>query len=158
MPSFHPYGDSFEVVDVWVGRFGSPKRLTTYMQESDDDGGDDAGDGDDDGPLSEFAADQRQEFYDHDFLEAHFAGPQPNFADLAGELSGYEWWGAPASSAATAASAATATATAAATPAGPPRDTVLLAFGPVIEKPTSCKGRGYELTYLGRFSKDDAAG
>jgi hypothetical protein len=59
----------FEVVDIWVGLFPSKERLERYFSETYS--------GDDDGtPISEFARDMGQWFYDHDFLEKGFH-PEP---------------------------------------------------------------------------------
>lgn len=51
------------VVDVWIGTFPSQDALLAYVAD-DDDG---------ESPLSRFAADQAQSFYDTDFLVAAFS-------------------------------------------------------------------------------------
>ncbi|RYX82611.1 hypothetical protein EON83_18745 [bacterium] len=51
-------------VDVWVGLFSSRERLEKYLEEIYDD--------DDSTPLSEFAGDMDEFFYDHDFFESSF--------------------------------------------------------------------------------------
>src|SRR5215203_243105 len=52
----------FEVVDVWLCRFPSAEAADAYFDEAYDED-------DDDRPISQFASDMGERFYDHDFVE-----------------------------------------------------------------------------------------
>lgn len=57
-----------KVVDVWVGSIKSKSDFDAYFEDTYSD---------DDGPISKFAEDQGESFYDHDFVEfIHFDEPQ----------------------------------------------------------------------------------
>src|SRR5438132_642697 len=65
----------FEVVDVWSCMFADRAAFEDYVRELPRD--------DLDEPLSEFISDQGQEWYDHDFMGAHFHGePTTDIAQL----------------------------------------------------------------------------
>ena len=57
----------YEIVSAWVGVFPSSEDLDSYLDETYSD--------DDSEPISSFAADQGEAFYDHDFLEFSFSDP-----------------------------------------------------------------------------------
>ena len=54
--------EEFEIVDVWLCRFPSEASADAYFAET-------YGDHDDDHPISLFASDMGEWFYDHDFME-----------------------------------------------------------------------------------------
>lgn len=60
------YVETEGVMSVWIGRFTSADAFERYLEELYDD---------DEAPLSAFAADTQLGFYDHDFLEAEYYGP-----------------------------------------------------------------------------------
>ena len=60
-------------VSVWIGTFPSEKALADYFEEQFDD---------QDKPLSPFAADQGQDYYDHDFIEFTFHKKAKGIADI----------------------------------------------------------------------------
>lgn len=132
---------AWEVVDLWVGRFGSAEAADAYFEETYSD------DEDEQGrvierPISPFAADMGATFYDHDFLEREYHDPP--LADLAAALARHSF--------------ATSYVAQAVAAAGPdlqtPFDLVLLVFGREIEKPVSVKAPTYSLAYVGRFACD----
>jgi hypothetical protein len=95
-------------------------------------------------PISAFARDQDESFYDHDFLEMTYRKAARNFTNLCSGLSFSAYWLEGAHSAYAVAGIARA-------------NTVLLAFGEAIERPRSVSGTGYDLHYLGRFPRSTAA-
>jgi len=65
--------EEFEIVDIWLCRFPSVTAADAYFAKTY---------GDDDRPISQFAADMGERFYDHDFMEqGRFHDPPVN--DLA---------------------------------------------------------------------------
>lgn len=111
--------DTFKVVDVWVGLFISPETFDDYLSENYS--------GEDD-PISRFAADQGQSFYDHDFLQAAFTAPTHDPTALLEDF--------------------------VAVPGGlgvGPINALILAYGMQIHEPRSASGEGYQLYYLGQF-------
>lgn len=56
-----------EDAHLWIGRFDSSGRWQAYLEEHYDDGPDER-------PLSQFAADQNEVWYDHDWIECNFSG------------------------------------------------------------------------------------
>ena len=56
----------YRFVDVWVGLFPSEGSFKDYLRESYEE------EEDEDAPLSKFAEDMGESFYDHDFLEAAY--------------------------------------------------------------------------------------
>lgn len=127
----------FEVVDVWLGCFSSADALSDYMEEAYVEGADDA-------PVSRFAADQREIFYDHDFVES---GYFHQTCDLDGALFGYSFMETYIDELREAWSAKKVG----------PVNTVILVFGSQIAAPTSVSGEGYRLTHLGPFRCDPEA-
>ena len=71
----------FRVVDIWVGSFPSRAAFEGYLHETYGDH--------DHAPLSKFAADMGQTFYDHDFLEAAYH-EEPS-SDLGALLEGHSF-------------------------------------------------------------------
>ena len=115
---------------VWVGRFKSQKALDAYMEEVLDEG-------DDDAPISRFAADQGVGFYDHDLVYAEFQkGATP--AALIG------CWGFPEEAAATVVKAVEAL-------GADGLNTSFVADNGEFSDPKSATGAGYQLWYVGQF-------
>jgi hypothetical protein len=75
--------DDFDTVDAWIGDFQTPETLDAYMAETyyEDDR---------EAPISAFAADQGQWFYDHDFLEVASVPPGESFTATLRQLSSAE--------------------------------------------------------------------
>jgi hypothetical protein len=122
--------NSFRSVDIWVGRFASAADLDAYLDETRND--------DRDEPISFFAADQNQRFYDHDFVEAEFHPTTSDFAKLIAGHSFAHSYLSPAATAFKSSGCRTA-------------NTVILAFDGTIDAPRSSERTWYSLTYLGRF-------
>ncbi len=125
----------FETVAIWLGRFPSEKKLEKYMAErySDDDAK----------PISAFAADQGQVFYDHDFLEFGFRRASSARELLRGASFSTSYLGHVEA-------------------AWHSQDlsgvnTVILVWNSEIESPRSVHSREYDLTYLGTFACDTNA-
>lgn len=121
--------DEFSVVDVWIGRFPNRERLDRYLEEHYDDM-------DDDAPISEFARDQGQWFYDHDFVASEFFDTQADLCrivdamsletDIQGEiLQAARAW--------------------------PEANVLLLVYGQEIESPCPVSGTDVRLAYLSRW-------
>jgi hypothetical protein len=123
----------FELVDVWVGRFSSDGAVEDYVRETY---------GEDDVPISRFAADMGVHFYDHDFLEHIYH--QETADDLAALLQRHSF----GKSYALQADAVYRQHSVGAI------NTTLLLWGKEIEHPRSARGADYELHYLGRFHCD----
>lgn len=123
----------YQVVDIWVGLFSSDEVFDKYFEENYDED-------DEDAPITQFAADMKVNFYDHDFFEsAHHEKPS---SDLAMLLKDHSF-----------SSSYTPQAVAAYQKLAPgPVDSVVLLWGEEIETPQSVKGEGYALHYLGRFA------
>ena len=115
---------------VWVARFQSQKALDAYMEEA-------FGDGDDDAPISRFAADQGAGFYDHDLVYAEF---QKNATPRALTAC----WGFPEK-----ATAAVVKAVEALGVDG--LNTCFVADGGEFSEPRSATGADYQLWYVGQF-------
>jgi hypothetical protein len=125
----------FESVDIWVGSFPSEERLTKYVEET-------YSEKDDNAPISQFAADMAQSFYDHDFMERGFLPKATaNFRTLIGRHSfSASYFDA---------------AHAAFNKLGPREvDTCVMMWGNEIKNPKSIKKKAYSLYYIGRFSCD----
>lgn len=56
---------SMEISHIWLGKFPSEKALDEYFEEIYDEDNEDA-------PLNQFARDQGENFYDHDWVERSF--------------------------------------------------------------------------------------
>lgn len=70
-----------ETSHFWLGRFPSAERLGAYFEET-------YGADRDDVPVSEFAREQGERWYDHDFLEYGF---NPSAASVAELVRGYSY-------------------------------------------------------------------
>lgn len=116
-------------VDVWVGNFPSESDLSAYFEEDYSD---------DDTPISKFAADQGQWFYDHDFVERGFF---ETTADLVNALGAHSY----------AASYIDAVNAAYKALSLPPVNTAVFAFDAEISHPQSVQHERHLLVHLGRF-------
>ncbi|MGX5202224.1 hypothetical protein [Aliikangiella sp. IMCC44632] len=67
--------------DFWIGNFLTPELQGGYFKEDYDPD-------DDDDPISKFAEDQGEVWYDHDFLEMGFKSSPTLMSDL---VTGYSW-------------------------------------------------------------------
>jgi hypothetical protein len=123
----------FSIVDVWVGNFESESAFSAYLAETYAD--------DDATPLSPFASDQGQRFYDHDFVErCDF----DRTADLRAAMALCSF-----------ATSYIDEVVAAYRQANLPSvNAALLAFGGVIRAPKSVSSAAYQLWHLGRFRSD----
>lgn len=121
--------DSFKVVDVWVGTFTSLESFEAYLSESYE--------GEDE-PISRFAADQEQSFYDHDFLQAELREPTTDLVGLMEGAQGLHLFVLPATAAYRRLGVG-------------PVNAYLLVYGMQIHQPRSVEGPGYHLDYLGQF-------
>jgi hypothetical protein len=132
--------EEFGVVDVWLCRFASAEAADAYFEETYEE--------DDDGrPISPFAADMGERFYDHDFVErGDFHDPPIN--DVAGAVARHSF------------SSSYLAAVVEAFRAKPvaPFNMVLLVWNREIERPVSVAQPGRTLHYLGRFGCDPKAG
>jgi len=120
----------FEVISIWFGRFPSEERLKRYMEETYDDGN---------APISEFATDQEELFYDHDFVEFSFRTPSQNAAELLADHSFSSSYIPKAIEVFHKRQLGQ-------------MNSVILVWGVEIDKPVSKSGYDYELHYLGTFS------
>lgn len=122
------------IVDVWLGSFESEDELAAYLAES-------YSNDDDDLPISRFAVDQDQWFYDHDFMESCFFSATTDLRVALGRCSfissyiddvvvAHEAIGLPSV------------------------NTALLVFGAAIRIPKSVAAAEYHLNHLGRFASD----
>ena len=129
----------FEIVDIWVGYFPSAEAVEAYFKETYDEG--------DDNPISQFAADMGESFYDHDFMERHFYDEAvTDFSEAIGHHSF---------------SASYGTAAANAFNADPllPFNVVLLVWNREIQSPVSVfRKPDAILHYVGRFQSDPKSG
>lgn len=124
-------------VDVWLGTFHSEAALSEYLQESYSDDHSER-------PISRFASDQGQWFYDHDIIESTFSGETSNIAIALSGCSFAEsflaevverFWHAPFVF-----------------------DSAILAYGGAIDSPRSADSPHYRLQYLGCFKCDPRRG
>jgi hypothetical protein len=125
--------EEFETLDIWVGTFPNEEALSDYLEESYDD---------DSLPISKLAADMRQDFYDHDFVESSFH--ELPSSDLRCLLDGHSFSLSYASVAGARFDAA----------ALPSMNTILLVWGEEILHPISVLRDNYQLHYLGRFASN----
>jgi hypothetical protein len=79
-----------ETSHFWLGHFPNEKRVAEYLAEVFDDEDEDRKHT----PLSEFAADQGEKWYDHDFMEHGFKKNAKSVEDLVNCYSYYEQWSA----------------------------------------------------------------
>ena len=115
---------------IWIARFESEEYLEGYMQETFDEE-------DDEAPISQFAADQSESFYDHDLVYAEYHDQ----ADANVLMDGWEF---PKEAVARVVAAIEALSIRSA-------NTVFVADKDEFRKPCSAKGDGYELWYVGQF-------
>lgn len=119
-------------VHVWLGRFSNERALDLYLEETY---------GDDDGPISAFAADMGTGFYDHDFVESSF---REATSDAAALLEGHSYAESFAARVVEAWSRLPA--------AGEPMNVPILAFEAAgVKAPRSAEARGRVLHYVGAF-------
>jgi Immunity protein 22 len=117
---------------IWVARFESQEALDEYMDEAIDAGNDDA-------PISRFAADQGEGFYDHDLVYAEFLKSTTPKALI-------ECWGF--------SDKATEAVVAAVEALGVDGlNTSFVADMGEFSKPKSASGTGYQLWYVGQFEE-----
>lgn len=115
---------------IWIGLFDSKKRLEKYMDET-------YGEDDDETPISEFAHDQAEWFYDHDLVYAEYI-------KKATAQSLIEIWGFPEQS--------VVKVLAVIEKLGPIKANVsFVADKDEFKTPRSATGNGYELWYIGQF-------
>jgi Immunity protein 22 len=72
----------FEMVDIWVGNFADEEAFQAYMEEQYDEE-------DEDAPISAFARDLNQSFYDHDLVESKFLAGRKVLKSFA---RGFRFW------------------------------------------------------------------
>lgn len=130
--------DEYRVVDVWVGQFPTEGAFEGYLRET-------YREDDDDSPITQFAADMGETFYDHDLTEAAYHEVPSN--DLATLIEDHSF----ASSYAREVMAAYQRSAPGAV------NVVILVWGREIERPRSVEGVGYSLRYLGQFDCDPKA-
>ncbi len=116
-----------ETSHFWVGHFPDGRRVDKYFAEQYEDDG---------SPVSEFARDQGERWYDHDFMESGFSKGAKSILKLVKGYSYYEQW---AEELARRAADAGLTGV----------NMFVFISKDQIEKPRSVKGDGYWLHYLG---------
>jgi hypothetical protein len=126
----------FELVDVWLGQFPSEEAADRYFEETYSRRR----------PISRFAADMAERFYDHDFVEreCHSQG----ISDLPPALAGHSFSASYLANVIEAASRADLPA---------PVNTMLLIWGGEIEAPVSVRTSRMSLVCIGRFDCDPDA-
>lgn len=115
---------------IWVAFFASEDALEAYMEEQYDED-------DEDAPISQFATDQGESFYDHDLVYAQF-----HDAPSARKL--VEGWSFPEDAVEEVSKAISKLNL-------PNANTCFVADKDEFSNPTSAKGDGYELWYVGQF-------
>ena len=138
--------DEGKVVDVWVGRFANEQAADAYFEETYADPVDDEEDFDEP-PISPFAADMGQPFYDHDWVEWSFHAD--GMADLADALAGHSFSSSYVASVVDEAAARD--------DVPDPFNLVLLVWNRAIEAPVSVRTATMTLAYVGRFDCDPTA-
>jgi hypothetical protein len=123
-----------ETSHFWIGRFPSIERLAEYFAETYDD--DDEGDAT---PISQFAQDQDETWYDHDYLEYVFGDAGAGVEVLVSGASYHKQW-----------QSELAQRAAAATVSG--QNTVVFISQDQIEHARSVVGDDYELRYVGTIT------
>lgn len=115
---------------IWVAHFETEDALEKYMEEQYDED-------DDDAPISRFAADQGESFYDHDLVYGQFHdSPSPQTL--------IDGWSFPKEAVAEVLAAILALNV-------PRANTCFVADKDEFSAPRSVKGDGYELWYVGQF-------
>lgn len=115
---------------IWVAQFVSEEALEEYMEEVYDED-------DDDAPISQFAADQGESFYDHDLVYGQYHEAPTTEALVDG-------WGFPEESVAVVVDAINQLNLSNA-------NTCFVADKDEFSNPKSVKGDGYQLWYVGQF-------
>lgn len=123
-------------IDIWLGLADSRSSLEALLEESY---------GDDDNPITAFAASQGERFYDHDFLESHFLDEPTELADAFAVIS----HGDEVREAALAAATERYT--------GRP-NCIIADFERQFDQPTSILSAGITLSYIGRFEISSDSG
>jgi hypothetical protein len=123
-----------ETSHFWIGRFANIERLAEYFAENYDDSDDG-----DDTPVSQFAKDQDESWYDHDFLEYVFDASGAHVEELIASASYAEQW-------------SSELAKRAADAPMPGMNTVVFISQDQIGNPRSVTGPGYELRYVGTIT------
>jgi hypothetical protein len=126
----------WDVVDLWVCSFPSAAAVEEYFFETYGEG--------DEIPISRFAADMGERFYDHDFVYRELHDPPARTLEEALEPWSNLSWAQPKMLEAFQASPFS------------PFNVFLVAFGREIERPKSVHVPGRTLHYLGRFEKTPA--
>ena len=130
----------FQVVDVWLCRFPSVEAVDAYFEETYDEENYDR-------PISQFAADMGERFYDHDYIERGDFH-EPPVSDVARVVALHSF----------SSSYLSQVVEAFRLKPFAPFNTVLLVWNREIAHPVSIAKPGRTLHYLGRFSSDPAAG
>jgi hypothetical protein len=116
---------------IWIGLFESKKRLEKYMEET-------YGEEEDESPISQFARDQMEWYYDHDLVYAEYIRK-------ATVQSLIEIWNFPEQSVAEVIAAIEKLGLLNA-------NVCLVADKDEFKAPRSATGNGYELWYIGQFN------
>jgi hypothetical protein len=69
-----------ETCHFWIGRFSNARAVGKYFKENHDD--------ENENPISQFAADQKEQYYDHDKMEYGFKAKPKSIEAL---VSGYSY-------------------------------------------------------------------
>jgi len=117
-------------VHLWLGAFASQKRLDQYLEYTRDED-------DDESPINEFAADQSEDHYDHDWMEAIYE----QGSSIKTLLESPSYSPAFSKDAINVAKKLNLD----------DQNTVFMIDSQLIDKPVSANGDGYTLTYLGEF-------
>ncbi len=128
----------YDIVDLWVGTFASKRALNAYLKETHDEDNEDA-------PISPFARDLGQSFYDHDFMEVGFRTSTKTLEKLCEGHSFVENFLPQAAAAYQKAGLSQA-------------NTLIMVFGKEIDHPQTIRGEGFELHYLGQYDTRPPAG
>ena len=126
---------STETSHFWLGRFESAEQVGAYFAEVYDEDEDEDEDGEET-PISHFARDQGETWYDHDFLEYGFGEGCASVEALVEGYSYHEQWTAELARRAAAEGVAEV-------------NTLVFISEDQIEEPRSVEGEGYRLWYLG---------
>lgn len=126
--------EEYQTVDVWVGKFYSREALDSYLEETISGEPED-----DDVPISPFAADQSETFYDSDFLEANFREEADTVGSLLDEMSFAKSYGEAVKAAYENSKIDGA-------------NVVILSWAQQFKSPRSVTGSDYQLNYVGEFA------
>jgi hypothetical protein len=121
-----------ETSHFWLGHFPNEKRVVEYFTEVYDDEDEDY----ERTPLSQFARDQHQKWYDHDFMEHGFKKAAKSVQDLVTGYSYFEQWSDELARRAVEAGLTKV-------------NTLVFISKDQIDKARSVEGDGYSLHYLG---------